>query len=238
MVAAATESRVFEGEASVADLWASLPGFATPRELFGDRARIVTLEAVQVDGDDRPIFARVAAPRHAVIRFGAANADELPNTHPTTRGIEQSGTRRNVFGSEEPVYRFPREDGTLRPLHDVGARPFFLEDAFNTYVVRPKVGSGTAEPPSEFLTHWALLFCLSELARYYPDTWVLALDPDHSRVAVTLEQSLDLMLEQAPRLIAEALSGPTSELMRRELQERERQAAAATGDEDAADGTV
>lgn len=48
---------------------------------------------------------------------------------------------------------------------------------------------------------WALLFCLSELARYYPDTWVSALDPDRSRAAVTLEHGLDVMLERTPRLI-------------------------------------
>jgi hypothetical protein len=237
MIASATESPRFDGQATVADLWASLPGFAAPRDIFGDRPGIVTLEGVQVQDDDRPAFARIAAPRHAVVRFGAPDdVAGLPDTHPSMRGMQQSGTRRNPLGGEEPVYRFPREDGTLRTLYDVGSTPYYLEHDFKTYVVRPKVGTGTSEPPSEFLTLWALLFCLSELARYYPDTWVLALDPDNSSVAVTLEQGLDLMLERAPTLISGALSGPTSTLLRRELREREREAAAATGDENAVEG--
>jgi hypothetical protein len=69
---------------------------------------------------------------------------------------------------------------------------------------------------------WAFLFCLSELARYYPDTWVSALDPDSSVAAVTLEHGLDIALERAPALIAEALRGPMSALIREELR-RQRQ---------------
>jgi hypothetical protein len=97
--------------------------------------------------------------------------------------------------------------------------------------VRPKVGDGNSEPPSEFLTFWALLFCLSELARYYPDTWVGALDPDRSTGAVTLEQCLDIALERAPSLINGALSGPIPELMRQEMRQREIEAAKDTGEE-------
>lgn len=72
--------------------------------------------------------------------------------------------------------------------------------------MRPRVGDAAIGPPSVFLTLWALLFCLSELARYYPNVWVRALDPDRSRAAVTLEHGLDLALEQTPSLINRAHS--------------------------------
>jgi hypothetical protein len=97
--------------------------------------------------------------------------------------------------------------------------------------VRPKVGTDLIGPPSEFLTLWTLLFCLSELARYYPDTWVGALDLDRSTGAVTIEHGLDITLERAPTLIREALSGPIPELMRLDLRRREIEAAETTGED-------
>jgi hypothetical protein len=59
----------------------------------------------------------------------------------------------------------------------------------------------------------------------FPSTcgsWVSALDPDSSVAAVTLEHGLDIALERAPALIAEALRGPMSALIREELR-RQRQ---------------
>jgi hypothetical protein len=149
--------------------------------------------------------------------------------------MEQAGIRANVFGGEEPVYRFPREDGSLRPLHEVGERPFYAEGLSSDLVVRPRIGTGTDAPPSEFLTLWALLWCLSELARYYPDTWVAALDPDRSPAAVTLERGLDIALEQTPRLIGEALGGPISALVQQELERRRQAASAVVDDQGEAD---
>jgi hypothetical protein len=230
MTAEATMSTTFEGEASVAELWASLPGFPTPHGIFGDRERSLVLEPVQVD-DGRPLFARIASPTHGAFPYTRAAFDELPALYPTTTGIVQDGTRETVFGGEEPVFKFLREDGSPRPLHEVGVRPYYSDDSFGNLVVRPKVGTDPIGPPSEFLTLWALLFCLSELARYYPDTWVGALDLDRSTGAVTLEHGLDLALERAPALISDALTGPVTELMRQELRRRELEAAEATGEE-------
>jgi hypothetical protein len=82
------------------------------------------------------------------------------------------------------------------------------------------------------MTLWALLFCLSELARYYPDTWVGALDPDRSTAAVTLEHGLDIALERAPELIAGALHGPSLEIARRQFREQQLQEAADGQDND------
>jgi hypothetical protein len=218
MVAEATASSMFEGFATVAELWASLPGWPTPRHIFGDRTRCLTLEGVSVPQDQRPLFQRVAAPTHATLQFTRADPNELPELYPTIGRVVQDGARPSVFGGDDLVYAFPREDGTLRPLHEVGSRPFYAEGPGGYFVVRPRVGTANIGPPSEFLTLWALLFCLSELARYYPETWVNALDPDQSRAAVTLEHGLDLALERAPSLINGALSGPIDQLLGEELE--------------------
>lgn len=47
-----------------------------------------------------------------------------------------------------------------------------------------------------------------------------------------MEQCLDVALERAPSLITSALSGPTLELMRQELRQREIKAAESIGEED------
>jgi hypothetical protein len=84
----------------------------------------------------------------------------------------------------------------------------------------------------------ALLFCLSELARYYPDVWVGALDPDRSRAAVTLEHGLDLALEQTLALINEALHGPIYERMPEEVRRRLDEASAVLAEDPTTEGRV
>ena len=55
------------------------------------------------------------------------------------------------------------------------------------------------------MTLWALLFALSTLARYHPESWVAALNPDLSRIAVPLERGLDAALSAVPLLLLVAL---------------------------------
>ncbi len=154
----------------------------------------------------------------------------MPATYPAIHGIVQDGSRVHVFGGEQPVFKFGREDGTPRPLHEIGTLMPDAVSSFGDRVVRPKVGHDAVGPPSEYLTLYALLFCLSELARYYPDTWVLALDPDQSTAAVTLERGLDVALERAPQAIKAALQGPLPRLLAAELRRLQEEAAAATDD--------
>jgi hypothetical protein len=230
MVVAATHSTSFTGSASVADLWASLPDSPRARDGVGDRPRRLALEAVQTTlDDDRPVAARIILPTHCTIA-GVETVEEvarLPSDYPTLAGIEVGTTRRNVFGGAENVYRFRREDGSLRPLHEVGdARG---DIATRHFLVRPRIGDGHDAPPSEFLTFWLLLWCLSELARYYPDTWVAALDPDSSPVAVALGEILDQALEAAPILIGSALRGPIDYYMQAEMERLRREAATQGG---------
>jgi hypothetical protein len=241
MVADATASSTFQGVASVAQLWASLPGFPIRRDVVGDVPRCLYLHPAEAPHDERPIHQRIAAPTHGYFSFlRDIPPAQLPENYPTTRGIERDGSLTGIFGEEQPVFRFVREDGTLRRLDEVGS-PDRLDERSSLVaaarIVRPKVGVEAIGPPSEFLTLWALLFCLSELARYYPDTWVGALDPDQSPAAVTLERGLDLALGLAPRLIHTALGGPMHQWIAAVLEQREAEAMlAAQGAEQAEDG--
>jgi hypothetical protein len=238
MVADATASSTFVGYATVADLWASIPGWPTPNSIFGDRPRCLTLEPVRVPNDQRPDRAQAFLPTHAVIRFHEVDVEELPSAYPTMAGIQQDGSRTRPYFGTEPIYHFLREDGTVRSLSEIGGRAAGEPRLMGDIVVRPRVGEEPVGPPSLFLTLWALLFCLSELARYYPDTWADALDPDRSRAAVTLEAGLDRALEQTPGLISTALRGPIDEWIRKELRRQEAEANAEPGgpadDEDGA----
>jgi hypothetical protein len=237
MVVDATRSVRFVGQASVAELWESLPGFPTPSaEIAGNPPRALRLERARRRlADPRNLAELLAAPTRAVIRshYGIP-VEQLPDIYPTMTGIEQDGTQPDMFGGEDPVYRFSRGDGSFKPLHEIGARPVEDGRSLDRFVVRPKIGTESIGPPSEFLTLWPLLFCLSELARYYPDTWVRALDPDESRAAVTIEAGLDFALERVPSLIFQGLRGPIDFLMAEELRRREEEAAAAVGEDEGA----
>jgi hypothetical protein len=106
MVAEATASSTFEGFATVADLWASLPGWPTPNDLFGqDRPRCLAIEQVRVSGDTRPPLEQLARPTHVAVRFKTVHVDELPAVYPTMAGVQQDGTRKNAFGGRSPSTR-------------------------------------------------------------------------------------------------------------------------------------
>jgi hypothetical protein len=53
---------------------------------------------------------------------------------------------------------------------------------------------------------WALVYSLSQLARYHPAQWVSALKPDTSEIAVDLEHVLDVCLELVPDLLVPAVT--------------------------------
>jgi YaaC-like Protein len=55
---------------------------------------------------------------------------------------------------------------------------------------------------------WALLFGLSSIARYDPETWIDALVVNDSELAVPIEAALDVALEALPELILDALTPP------------------------------
>lgn len=264
-VAAATVSETFAGTASVAALWASLPDFPQPQG-FGNTAPLpIHVEAVRVgEGPETPLetFQRVLAPKHARIvsyplppalhqalegvREDETRLGEVTDAlrgYPSTQGVvPELHTVRNPFGEERVVVlTFPDEAGDLRPLSTVGDEApqrtgLAPGDRFSRYVIRPRIGSGDAAPPSQLMTLWALVYAFSQLARYEPEVWVAALDPDQSRIAVDLEHVLDSALELVPELLVPAVtSGLMPRLVRESEDAKRTQPAGAEDAEDHAD---
>lgn len=211
MVASVTGSPVFEGATTLAALWASLPQFPRHRALTSDAPPWLLLrDAGNVGSQD--VLAYVLSPTHGYFPF--KQREELPDllvNYPDTNGWVQGGVRTDPIsgGEAEPILTFPREDASLRALPDVGDRLPDEPDGLltrTTYAVRPRIGDGDGPPPSQLMTLWALLFGLSQLARYHPDTWVRALNPDRAKTAVPLEHGLDVALERTPELLGGGLS--------------------------------
>lgn len=73
-----------------------------------------------------------------------------------------------------------------------------------THLLLPRAGAQDALSP--LMLWWALLFGLSSIARYDPETWVAALAVNDSNLAVPIEAALDTALEVLPDLILDALT--------------------------------
>jgi hypothetical protein len=73
-----------------------------------------------------------------------------------------------------------------------------------THLLLPRAGAQDALSP--LMLWWALLFGLSSIARYNPETWVGALAVNDSELAVPIEAALDTALDAVPDLILGALT--------------------------------
>jgi hypothetical protein len=226
MVAAATDTTVFEGAASVAALWASLPDLPRAQELTSDELRPIFIEGTRLADEDfnpigflAPKVARLDYPRPAGLRRELDESDEAFQErfraaiadYPTiaTANVEMAEVAGQLGRERTVILRVPDGDGGFRSLGQFADRsPEATRGAPSErrYVVRPRIGTGDGAPPSQLMTLWALLFALSQLARYHPALWVGALNPDSSDIAVDLEHGLDSALELVPDLLVPAVS--------------------------------
>lgn len=62
--------------------------------------------------------------------------------------------------------------------------------------------------PSGLMLWWMLLLALSSFARYEPARWTAAINPDESKIAVPLEETLEVASAMLPRLVLDALTHP------------------------------
>jgi hypothetical protein len=246
-IAAATDSNTFAGTARVADLWLSLPDLPRPQGFELPSPGRIELEAIHLGNEvEKPLemFSRLLSPRHARIAFSVDQpvmqvleevaADEtklsrvtdLLAAYPSAAGaVAEIHTMTRAFGDERViVLTFPDEKGELRPLSTVGergrVRTGLASGSAERFVLRPRIGTGDESPPSQLLALWALVYAFSQLARYEPEVWVDALNPDTSTVAVDLESVLDSALELVPELLVPAV---TNGLMPRLLREASEQ---------------
>lgn len=234
MVAAATESPLFEGEVTLSQLWASLPSMPFHESVVGESLRWMTLRRTDpAGGDNRDALARYLAPTHAYFPgLPAAETDARLENYPTAQGSVRDGETDRPYGTPEAILTWPDEEaGGRRPLNEIGDT--LSRDALGqSWAVRPRIGTGDDSPPSTLMTTWALLYGLSHLARYHPAEWVAALDLNTSVPAMHLAHGLEIALEEVPRLVYSALMG--HELMYRLAREQARARAAerlATEDE-------
>jgi YaaC-like Protein len=86
-------------------------------------------------------------------------------------------------------------------FHSRLTRPYLGD---NDRYIFPSIG-GDAQALHPLLAWWAILFALSMLARYQPDTWTDCLDVDKSPYAVPLETLLDQALGTCPELLLHAI---------------------------------
>jgi len=244
MVAEATDSLTFRGDTSVGALWASLDELPNAPALTGDALRPFYIESARPPaGVEEGPFGFFLSPRYATIaspqpvRLRAALGDLLTGEtsgetitdalgdYPTTAGVRVEDVERPTWfrGNPEPLTEkllsFPDDDGRNRSLYYVG-NPVHESSRYDRsarFSVRPRIGSGNDRPPSRLMTLWALVYALSQLARYHPEAWVSALNPDSSEIAVDLEHGLDAALLLVPELL---VSGVTRGMMERLMREQ------------------
>jgi hypothetical protein len=252
-VANATDTIVFEGAATVAQLWASLPDLPRAKEITAEQPQPLYVEPAWPAGGERTPFdflvpkaARLTFPRPRWaepyepydvagdkplqsrlveddvllqrIRDGFANYPTLSRASVEIEEVE------SVFKpAREPVIRIADERGEPKTLSTFAESMPAPARRPSVYIVRPRVGSGDGEPPSQLMTLWALLYAFSQLARYHPALWVAALNPDESAIAVDLEHVLDASLDLVPDLLLPAISNGAIPRLIREHAERERE---------------
>ena len=247
MVAEATDSPVFEGSTSVAQLWASLPDLPPAPAVIGDALPPFFIESARPPKPAANTFLDFISPKYATIAYpqpkrlraalgdfftGESSGESIAEAlaeYPAANGlcVEEVERPRWFSGNPEPsketLLSFPNAEGKHRALYDVGdtiPRPAHESGRSQRYAIRPRIGRGNQNPPSQLMTLWALIYALSQLARYHPDAWVSALNPDTSEIAVDLEHGLDAALTLVAELLVPAVtSGLMPRLARESLRE-------------------
>lgn len=88
---------------------------------------------------------------------------------------------------------WPDGEGNDQPIES--AAPRMIDGG--AYFLQPGLGANR-DGISSLMTWWLVLYALSSLARYYPASWVAALDPDESDLAVPIERALLAWSSTAP----------------------------------------
>jgi hypothetical protein len=116
-------------------------------------------------------------------------------------------TQIGAEGRPLPVFCWPDipTDIRLRAQHLNVIAPDYLRHG--TRLLFPRAGCRDALSP--LMLWWALLFGLSSIARYDPETWVDALVVNSSELAVPIEAALDAALDALPELVLDALLAGT-----------------------------
>ena len=134
------------------------------------------------------------------------------------------GSEADRVGALEQRYPALAKDGHKFVIEDDRGNPDWVIGAIFTPLETPRLQE-TAEThlgestlyirpaqegeasPSILMTWWAVLFALSQLARYEPATWMHTITPDRSALTVPIESALRQAQRTVPRLVLHALTG-------------------------------
>ena len=177
-------------------IWLTIPDLAAKAPTRNSPGYLPTLRLEHFSEDGRPNFSSwiEGMPQ----RFGSPNYNEddivtFCSPYPTLAG----STGRRV-SNQPPLPDIERQSVRVRrawmlaadqepgEFHDGLTRPYLRDDARHVF---PSIG-GDTQALHPLLAWWAVLFALSLLARYQPDTWTRYLDVDSSAYAEPLEMLL------------------------------------------------
>ncbi len=217
-VAEATGSAVLSQPVLFGALCASLPELAAVPKLCGSHPRALPVRAIPQSGGavvtmNREVDAQVINLPADVASCNdpAAALQQHLSHYPTAVGWTAPEPLRirpagDPWGAGAVLrwkvaeeVQFPNEPDRQARIREV-APPYRQVDS---QWCRPAVALSTVLSP--LMTWWAILYALSMVARYEPDTWVARLDVDKSDLAVPLEGLLEDALEAVPHLVLDAL---------------------------------
>jgi hypothetical protein len=191
-VAVATGSDLLAGETSLAEAWAGIPLLPRdPGSLLGAGVLFLVRPSGpsswierQVVGDDGKAL---EAPGEFVERI--SDFPSMATVSGMTIQQEEGWGVRLEFQSQTDAEAF---DASLWP---------YLDHRYLRFI------GGSGSGPSGLLSWWLLLQALSQLARYSPAAWTAAIAPAKSKIAVPIEQTLNIAAAVVPRLVLDALTG-------------------------------
>jgi hypothetical protein len=196
--------------ALLGQIWLTIPDLATTPQLGNGANYLPTLRLAHLSEDGRPEFSSwiEGMPWRFAEPYTEAEFVEFCTSYPTLAGsIGQPVTSQPALLDEErQSVRVRRawilsEDDDPGKFHSRHTRPYLGDD--DRYIF-PSIG-GDQQPLHPLLAWWAILFALSMLARYQPDTWTAYLDVDKCSYAVPLEALLDRALLTCPQLLLHAI---------------------------------
>ena len=234
VVADATRSGIWQGGATLAALWASLPELDTDPQLCGTAQGALEVEPVQ----ESWLWAGAIAAGYEVTGYGqfatkailqldrrypdkeemVSAVDDILKPYPRARGwamvdpplVTASTSTGLASGSIATVSSDSRRAWLTWPSAvDGQSRPTRLgqltEVIDDRCFFRPAV-DGNETIPSRLITWWGVLLALSSLARYEPVAWRAALDIDASTTGWALERGLTAAQRLIPELVLAAIT--------------------------------
>ena len=220
VVARATGSDLWEGAATLASLWASLPELPHWEALIGSAQTPLPVLCM-----DAPAYGTAYTVQGLMAGSGPSvglPVDETPPDPEKRRALVErilapypkaagwsfsSDNTLSISLDPQPrhwIYVVWR--GTDATGKAVTIDPKLLtEEHDGLAYFRPGLGNGKAVP-SPLITWWGLLLALSSLARYEPVVWRQALDIDRSPIAWPLEQGLRVAEQRIPELVLHAIT--------------------------------